>query len=265
MSFYTIDGNYLKNKKHRIIEGFHADDPVNIINPDDEIIGFPLDDIHTNHPVIKAIDGNKKTKYLNKEGNGSGFIIKPSVGSTIITGLRLISANNHTKYKSRSPEEVEIFGSNNSQHFQNNAAEPTEWKSIAKFHDENKINFTKNYETLDRFFDNTEVYNIYKFVVNKIQGEGSMQIAGVELLGIHHLDSHLPPHLHPEAEEERKTNIQNAEAVYIAAKKKVDELIKTQNIRELDTDATREYLLEMHQNIKECVDNGECDESLLQI
>ena len=48
-------------------------------------------------------------------------------------------------------------------------------------------------------------------------------------------------------------------------KKKVDELIKTQNIRELDTDATREYLLEMHQNIKECVDNGECDESLLQI
>lgn len=43
--------------------------------------------------VKHAIDGNASTKYTNKGGRGSGFEVTPGVGATIVTGLRLTTAN----------------------------------------------------------------------------------------------------------------------------------------------------------------------------
>ena len=59
--------------------------------------------------VNKVIDKAIGTKYLNFGGAGSGFIVTPGIGSTLITGINLTSANDAP---ARDPASYTILGSN---------------------------------------------------------------------------------------------------------------------------------------------------------
>ncbi len=80
--------------------------------------GDPLIASSSNSPgsegVANAIDG-KPTKYLNFDGaNGgaSGFIVSPSLGKTIVTGLSMQTANDGPE---RDAKVVTMEGSNDSE------------------------------------------------------------------------------------------------------------------------------------------------------
>jgi hypothetical protein len=59
--------------------------------------------------VNKVIDKAIGTKYLNFGGAGSGFIVTPGIGNTIVTGINLTSANDAP---ARDPASYSVSGSN---------------------------------------------------------------------------------------------------------------------------------------------------------
>jgi len=85
-------------------------DPVWIVNGVDDGDGQAGDPPGA-EGVEHAIDGNTQ-KYLNFKDLGSGFIVKPSVGSTIVTGLVFYTANDAEE---RDPASYQLYGSNESE------------------------------------------------------------------------------------------------------------------------------------------------------
>jgi hypothetical protein len=67
-------------------------------------------DTPTAEGVANVIDRSVGTKYLNFTGPGSGFVITPGKGSTIVTALELTSANDTP---GRDPATFSFLGSNN--------------------------------------------------------------------------------------------------------------------------------------------------------
>ena len=65
--------------------------------------------------VWLAIDDITQTKYLNFDGAGSGFILEPQAGETVIQGLRLTSAND---VFGRDPASYRLEGSSEGQDFE---------------------------------------------------------------------------------------------------------------------------------------------------
>ncbi len=133
-----------------------------------------------------AID-NQPTKYLNFDTVGtdpvaSGFVVSPSVGMTLVTGLAIQSANDAIE---RDPKWVRLEGSND----EAPTWEAGAWQTI---YEKNDI---AGWETLfpdgDRFqtqkfsFGNDKPFLHYRFTVVEVQGAGanSTQYAEIELLG----------------------------------------------------------------------------------
>jgi len=65
----------------------------------------------SNEQAPNAIDNSIFTKYLNFDKINAGFDVKPSVGSTVVTGLRLTTANDEV---ARDPASYALYGSNGS-------------------------------------------------------------------------------------------------------------------------------------------------------
>ncbi len=59
--------------------------------------------------VTKAIDGTSSTKYLNRAREGTGLIVTPRRGSSIIKSFTLTTAND---FPSRDPSQYHIYGTN---------------------------------------------------------------------------------------------------------------------------------------------------------
>jgi hypothetical protein len=74
------------------------------VNDGDRYYGPPP----SGEEVFHAIDGNTQ-KYLNFLDHNSGFIVTPSIGATVITGLRLYTAND---FEERDPASYKLEGSN---------------------------------------------------------------------------------------------------------------------------------------------------------
>jgi hypothetical protein len=87
-----------------------------ILKPGDFIIGIDTDGqvSSSSYPAGEApkyvLDSNPATKYLNRGGAGSGFIVTPSLGTTFVQSFTLTTANDSA---SRDPTSWELYGTTN--------------------------------------------------------------------------------------------------------------------------------------------------------
>ena len=158
--------------------------------------GDPLIASSENNPgserVPNAID-NQPTKYLNfdsgRDGepdgfSPSGFVVSPSVGLTLVSGISMQSANDAPV---RDPRSIRLEGSNDE------APTWTEgsWQTI--YETDSIEPWTDLFPGDDRFqtqtfkFENDRPFQHYRWTVLETQSDGAngccMQIAEVELLG----------------------------------------------------------------------------------
>ncbi|HVY69597.1 MAG TPA: hypothetical protein VHH73_06685, partial [Verrucomicrobiae bacterium] len=166
--------------------------PSNVIQPGDPILASS-----PNSPgsegVANAIDGTQ-SKYLNfdsgRDGKDefhfspSGFVVTPSLGETLVTGISLLSANDSP---GRDPKGITVEGTDD------DTATFTSgnWELI--YVNTNITAWTELFPgggNADRFktqtflFDNFTPYKRYRWTVTATQGhDNSMQIAEVSLLG----------------------------------------------------------------------------------
>ncbi len=130
--------------------------------------------------VANAIDG-KPTKYLNFDtrtgGKPSGFIVSPSIGRTLITGITMQSANDAPE---RDPKTITIEGSNDDAV---TAWDAGNWELIIKY--DNIPAFTARFQSQTFLFDNYKPYKHYRWTTVATQTENGccMQVAEVQLLG----------------------------------------------------------------------------------
>jgi hypothetical protein len=158
--------------------------PQNILLPGDPIIASS-----SNSPgsegVANAIDGTQ-AKYLNfdsaNDAKTSGFVVTPSIGATVITGMAIESANDAPD---RDVKAVSVEGSNddNVTNFVSGNWEPVyvnnavpSWTATFPGGD--------RYKTQTFYFPNQKSYKHYRWTVLHTQGPSTccMQVAEVQLL-----------------------------------------------------------------------------------
>jgi len=107
----THDGDRYPSDHYPVIAGLHFESK-NIKDADVTRLGDKIAGLSFNYNggeiPANAIDNNRATKYLNFDKENSGFIVKPSLGATIITGIVLTTANDKPE---RDPASVTIRGS----------------------------------------------------------------------------------------------------------------------------------------------------------
>ncbi len=158
-------------------------DPIWIVNGVDDGDG-QAGDPPPAEVVEHVIDGDTQ-KYLNFKDLGSGFIVKPSVGSTIVTGLVFYTANDSTE---RDPASYELYGSNES--------ETGQFTLIAsgglnlpdgRNNSGTTITYPNTLNSESVSFANTDAYTYYKVVFPTLKNAGaanSMQIGEVDFYGV---------------------------------------------------------------------------------
>jgi hypothetical protein len=120
--------------------------------------------------VTNAID-NQPTKYLNFDKLNTGFTVTPHVGTTIVQGLTLTSANDHPDFD---PASYILSGSNDGSNFiviSSGVVPPFP----ARFHKQEFL-----------FLDHTNGYTSYRVIFPTVADPAvavAMHIAEVELLG----------------------------------------------------------------------------------
>ncbi len=143
--------------------------------------------------VANAIDGTQ-TKYLNfdldSDATGgpkpAGFVVTPSLGRTVVTGMTLQSANDA---QDRDPKSIRLEGSNDA-----TIADFTSgnWEVITTITDIpswpsvfGPTDAEHRFKTQTFLFDNPKPYTHYRWTVLTTQGPSTccLQIAEVELLG----------------------------------------------------------------------------------
>ncbi len=119
--------------------------------------------------VWLAIDDIPQTKYLNFDGAGSGFILEPQAGETVIQGLRLTSAND---VPGRDPASYRLEGSSEGQDFEIIASGEVP-------------SFEGRLSDVEVSFVNQRAYRFYRLVFPTLRGGAGqlMQIGDVAFLG----------------------------------------------------------------------------------
>ena len=153
--------------------------PQDVTQPGDPVIASS-----SNSPgsegVANIIDG-KPTKYLNFDtrtgGKPSGFIVSPSLGRTVVTGVTIQSANDAPE---RDAKVVTIEGSNDDTVTGWAAGN---WEQVTRL--DNIPAYTARFQTQTFLFDNYRPYRHYRFTVLETQTINGccFQAAEVELLG----------------------------------------------------------------------------------
>ena len=153
--------------------------PSDVTNPGDVVIASS-----SNSPgsegVANAIDG-QPTKYLNFDGKNSqpsGFVVTPSIGKTVVTGVHMLSANDAPD---RDPKVVTLEGSNDDV-VNEYDSDSNNWKLITTL---NVPEFSGRFQSQVLMFENLWAFKHYRWVVVDTHGPSGccMQIAEVELLG----------------------------------------------------------------------------------
>jgi hypothetical protein len=136
---------------------------------------FPNGDNGTFAPgaegVTNATDKGVGSKYLNFGGAGSGLTVTPGIGSTVVTGLVLTSANDAPE---RDPASYLIRGSNDGTNFTDifTGSVPA---------------FSGRFVEQELTFPNTVAYTTYQVVFPTVADSttnNSMQIGEVQLMGV---------------------------------------------------------------------------------
>ena len=159
------------------IEGF--------LSPGDSIIAIDADGYqpNSNFPAgeapAKAIDGTSD-KYLNFAKLGTGFIVTPAVGSTIVQSLEVTAANDAEE---RDPASFELWGTNDAiASVENSAGLAESWSLISS----GALSLPSARDTAAPLIDfaNVDAYTSYKVLFPTIKNAGtanSMQVAEVSL------------------------------------------------------------------------------------
>jgi hypothetical protein len=153
--------------------------PSDVTQPGDPILGSSANSPGS-EGAANAID-NAPTKYLNfdaADGTDVGFVVSPSIGRTLVTGMSIQSANDAPE---RDPHIVALEGSNAETAPAWNDAES--WEPITQITLEP---FTARFQVQSFLFENYVPYRHYRWVVLEvanIPAANSMQVAEVELLG----------------------------------------------------------------------------------
>lgn len=147
--------------------------------------GDPIIPSSANSPAAEAvaniIDNQSTTKYLNFDSangdNVSGFVITPSAGVSVVTGMTIQSANDAAE---RDPWSVLLEGSND--------AAVTDFASgnwVEIFYKEEIPEFATRGQIQSFSFENATAYKHYRWTVYDTQeiNDCCMQVAEVELLG----------------------------------------------------------------------------------
>jgi hypothetical protein len=134
--------------------------------------GDPIIATSANSPgsegVLNAID-NTQAKYLNFDQVNTGFTVTPSMGSTVVTGISLMSANDAPD---RDPTSYLLQGSLDGVTFFDISSGP-----VPAF----SARFQKNFV----FFRNPHAFTSYRLIFPTIAGSTCcMQVGEVELLGV---------------------------------------------------------------------------------
>ena len=124
----------------------------------------------TNEEVDKAIDNNPQTKYLNFDKLNAGFTVTPSTGPSVITGLRLTSANDAPD---RDPTSFLLLGSNDGLTF-------------VEIAHGGVPDFPARFFPVEVAFANDRAYTHYRLLFPTVRNAAAavaMQIAEVQFLG----------------------------------------------------------------------------------
>lgn len=156
-----------------------------ILNPGDFILGIDRDITGTipassypgNESPPLAVDENSSTKYLNFGGSGSGFIVTPTAGPSIVQSFLITTAND---FPGRDPSSYALYGTNSpilSADNSDGSLEP--WTLI-------KMAVLALPD--DRFtdgplesFPNSTAYASYRLLFPTLKSEPLMQIADVRM------------------------------------------------------------------------------------
>lgn len=150
-----------------------------ILKPGDFIIAVDTDGMKSNssYPGGEApanvLDGNPATKYLNFGGAGSGFIVTPSLGATLVQSFTLTTANDA---EGRDPATWTLYGTNDAIASANNSTGLAEsWTLI----DSGAVALPSTRLTLGPVVPvaNMNLYNSYKMVYPTTKSASIMQVA----------------------------------------------------------------------------------------
>ena len=151
-----------------------------IIGPNDVILAVDSDGIVTasSYPAAEApasiLDGNPATKYLNRGGSGSGFIVTPLV-PFMVQSFTITTANDAA---GRDPAVWELYGTNDPITSADNTAGMAEnWTLIAS----GTLELPAERLTVGPVvsFDSFAVYSSFKMVFPKTKSDSLFQIADV--------------------------------------------------------------------------------------
>ena len=159
------------------VELLGAVPPADVTSPGDAVIASSANSPGS-EGVANAIDG-QPTKYLNFDGKNSqpsGFVVTPSIGKTVITGVHMQSANDAPD---RDVKVLRIEGSNDDEIADYDSGN---WQLITEM---NVPAYTGRFQSQVLMFDNVWAFKHYRWIAVDTQGPSGccMQIAEVELLG----------------------------------------------------------------------------------
>ena len=168
--------------------------------PGDAIIAIDVDG-NSSYPDPGEAPGyaidNTTSKYLNFGGANSGFIVTPTVGPTVATSFRIMTAND---ISGRTPTGWELYGTNDTiVSTDNSTGEDENWTLIGSddidlgtgFHVWGPVVYTASYSTF---------YTSYKVVFPGVQTPGyEMQIGEFELNGQTAAQAHSVSPVHGES------------------------------------------------------------------
>jgi len=148
--------------------------------------GTGTDILQAGPASVRAIDTNRgTTKNFNDGGANSGFIITPAVGTTVVDGFQITTANDATH---RDPATYELYGTNQAiASADNSQGNGESWTLISSG------TFTNDQVSLDRndtgdivSLTNSSVYQSYKFVFPTLRDpeqDNGFQVADIQMFG----------------------------------------------------------------------------------
>jgi len=151
-----------------------------ILGPNDPIIAVDTQGLvsSSNYPAAEkpanVLDGNPATKYLNRGGGGSGFIVTPTA-SIMVQSFVLTTANDSV---TRDPNGWELYGTNDPiKSIDNSTGTAENWTLIAS----GPLQLPAERSTVCPAvsFESLAVYSSFKMIFTKTKGSSNMQIADV--------------------------------------------------------------------------------------
>lgn len=136
----------------------------------------------------QAIDGDTLTKYLNFGAENAGFIITPSIGSTVVNEFEVWNANDAVE---RDPVGYEIYGTNDAiTSVDNGTGDEENWVLIDSgdlvLPADRNILATDNFGSGPIAVDNSDAYSSYRFVVTTVNDAdfaNSLQFSEIQFRG----------------------------------------------------------------------------------